>query len=299
MFVRQRAVPVGIGVDLRAIQRHRAKLQHSHLHRHAQYLHEQRLDLRQKTPPERGNSVVVWMIVGRNKAERHRIIRCPLQLAAGKHPSRIPINNEAKQQLRMVRRLARATIAPGHRTQIKPRHHLNHKPSQMTLRQPLIHRRRHQKAGVTINQAEIAHAHYVQGEGTAIPKLYQTIPRRVKSDSLLEHQTEVHVCCRFSDPLSLWHSCQQAGLLSKSDPAGADFLILTNGSLPAPQVTIGNAPPARKRRWPPTKCAPTHWPQKASPTTVFSDRCPLQRRSSCPVHLADRHNTKFREGIDL
>ena len=45
VLIRQRAVAAGIGVDLGAIQRHRAELQHPHLAGHAEHLHEQRLDL--------------------------------------------------------------------------------------------------------------------------------------------------------------------------------------------------------------------------------------------------------------
>jgi hypothetical protein len=55
----QRAVAARIGMDLGAIQRHRPHLQHAHLARQQQHLHKQRLDLRQKAPPERGDGVVV------------------------------------------------------------------------------------------------------------------------------------------------------------------------------------------------------------------------------------------------
>ena len=45
VLIRQRAVPAGVGVDLGAVQRHRAHLQHAHLAGQQQHLHEQRLDL--------------------------------------------------------------------------------------------------------------------------------------------------------------------------------------------------------------------------------------------------------------
>ena len=69
----------GVGVDLRAIQRHRAQLQDTHLARDAQNLHEQRLDLAQKAPAERRNGVVIGMLIGRDEAESYRVIGggCP------------------------------------------------------------------------------------------------------------------------------------------------------------------------------------------------------------------------------
>ena len=48
-----------------------------------QNLHEQPLDLLQKTPLECGNGVMVGVTVGGNEAESHQIIRRPLQFAAG------------------------------------------------------------------------------------------------------------------------------------------------------------------------------------------------------------------------
>ena len=41
MLIGQRAVPAGIGVDLGAVERHRAHLEHAHLARHRQHLDEQ------------------------------------------------------------------------------------------------------------------------------------------------------------------------------------------------------------------------------------------------------------------
>ena len=44
-LVGQCTVPAGIGVDLGAVERHRAHLEHAHLARHRQHLDEQPLDL--------------------------------------------------------------------------------------------------------------------------------------------------------------------------------------------------------------------------------------------------------------
>jgi hypothetical protein len=95
-------VTAGIGVQLGAIQRHRAQLQHAHLAGHRQHLYEQRLDLLQEAPPERDDRVVIGMLVRGDEAERHRVIARPLQLAARKHPGGIAIDDQAEQQFRMV-----------------------------------------------------------------------------------------------------------------------------------------------------------------------------------------------------
>ena len=73
MLIRQGAVPAGVGVDLRAVQRNRAHPQHPHLARQFQHLHKQPLDLLEKPPAKRCDRVVVGMVVGGYKAERHRM----------------------------------------------------------------------------------------------------------------------------------------------------------------------------------------------------------------------------------
>src|SRR4051812_46605974 len=60
-------------MDLRAIERDGAQLQHAHLARHQQHLNEQPLDLREKSPPKRRKGVVVGMLVRRQEAHGDRI----------------------------------------------------------------------------------------------------------------------------------------------------------------------------------------------------------------------------------
>jgi hypothetical protein len=95
MLIAQRAVAAGVGVDLGAIQRHRAHPQQTHLARQFQHLDEQPLDLLQEPAPERREGGVVRLLVGRDEAERHRIIGRPLQLAARKHPCGVAIDQDA------------------------------------------------------------------------------------------------------------------------------------------------------------------------------------------------------------
>jgi len=157
MVIRQCAVPAGIGVQLRPVEPHRAQLQHAHLARQQQHLHEQGFDLRQKASSEHRNGVVVRMVIRRDEAERHAVIRRPLQLAAGEHAGRVAIHQHTQQQRRVVRCRTRTAVAPAQRRQIEPVDHLHHEPRQMFLRQPLLNRRWKQLVRVAIERPEIAH----------------------------------------------------------------------------------------------------------------------------------------------
>ena len=67
MLIRQRAMAAGVGVDLGAVERDRAQLQHAHLTGELQDLDEQGLDRLEEAPPESRNGVVVRVLVGREK----------------------------------------------------------------------------------------------------------------------------------------------------------------------------------------------------------------------------------------
>ncbi len=64
VLIRKRAVPAGVGADFRPVQPDRPHLQHPHLARKQKNLNEQLLDISKKPPPERGDRVVVRMLVG-------------------------------------------------------------------------------------------------------------------------------------------------------------------------------------------------------------------------------------------
>ena len=164
-LIRQRAVAAGVGVDLGAIERHCAQLQHAHLTRHYQHLHKQRFDLLEEASAEAGDRVVVGVLVGSNETERNRIVGCPLQFSARKHTSRIAVDQQSQQNTEVVGGLSRAAVVAGHRTQIKALDHLDYEPRKVPLRQPFIHRRRHQEAGIAVNGAEVAHGKEGTGRG--------------------------------------------------------------------------------------------------------------------------------------
>ena len=190
--MRQRAVTAGVGVDLGAIERHGAELQHPHLAGHAEHLHEQRLDLFEEAAAECGDGVVVGMLVGGDEAERYQIVSRTLQVAAGKHADGVAVDNKAQQQPGMVRRLARAPVAAGHRPQVQSLDHFHNEPREVALRQPLIDRWRHQEVHVAVDRAEVAHVRGGTGRGKSrapvngihIPCLSKAMREQVK---LLSH----------------------------------------------------------------------------------------------------------------
>ena len=157
MFIRQRTVPARIGVHLGAVQRHRAQPKHPRLPRQHQYLDEQPLDLAEKAPPERGDGIVVGVIVRGDEAEGHRIIRRPLQLAARKHTRGIAVDQKPQQHARVIGRRARAAIGLHERRKLQLIHHIDHEACQMTLGQPLVHRSRKQKPSLAVDLPEVAH----------------------------------------------------------------------------------------------------------------------------------------------
>ena len=185
MLIGQRAVAAGIGVDLGAVERHRAHLEHAHLARHRQHLDEQSLDLLEKPSPERRDRVVIRMLVRRDEAEGHRVIARPLQLAAREHAGRVAINQDAQQQRRRVGRRARAAVAPPHHSQIQAVDHLHHKAGQVLLRQPLVNRRRQKEPGLAVDRPEVAHRGNILEKRSKRALILSGPPHGVKSDRLL------------------------------------------------------------------------------------------------------------------
>src|SRR6266478_2951745 len=105
---------------------------------------------------------MVGMVVRRDEAECHRIVRRPLQLPARKNPRRIPVHEKPQQQRGMIRSRSCPPVAPAHRRQIQPVNDLDNKAGQVPLRQPLVHRWRQKVCSLTINRAEIVQRHPTQ-----------------------------------------------------------------------------------------------------------------------------------------
>src|SRR5271165_550187 len=141
-----------------------------------QALDEQRLDLLQEPPPKGGDRVVVGMLVAGNEAERHRVIRGPFQVAAGKHPGGVTIYQDAQQHGRVIGGRTRAAVAPAHRPQVQSFHHFYHEARQVPFRQPLIDRRRHQEPSLTVARSEVAHARHPGWQRIDVAILVQMPP---------------------------------------------------------------------------------------------------------------------------
>ncbi len=154
---RQRLVLARAGSDLGAVQRNVTELEQLHLARQHQHLHEQRLDLLQKAPPERGQRIVVRMRIGRHKAERHRVVGRALDLAARMHPVGIPVDQQPQQHRRVMRGRAPARVLLDQIVQIEPINHFDHKAREVITGQPLVHRRRQKVGRVSINTNEATH----------------------------------------------------------------------------------------------------------------------------------------------
>jgi hypothetical protein len=155
VLVGQSAVAAGVGVYFGPIQCDGAQPEHAHLARQEQNFHEQGLDLGKKPPPERGDGVVIGMVVRRDEAERYGIVGRSFELAAGKHPARVAVDQKAQQRCRMVGGRACAAITLAHRGQVKAVDDLHHEPGQMPLRQPLVDRWRQKETGCAIGRAEV------------------------------------------------------------------------------------------------------------------------------------------------
>ncbi len=161
---RQRTVPARVGVDLRAVQRHRAQLQHAGLARQQQNIHEQLLDLGEKAPAEGRAGVMVAMIVRRDEAEGHRVVGRPFQLAARIHFPRIAMDQQPQQHARMMRRRARTAISLDEGREVQLIDHLDDKASQVSLREPLVHRRRQQIPRLSVHLSKVVH-HQIRHAG--------------------------------------------------------------------------------------------------------------------------------------
>jgi len=104
--IRQRLVLAGVSFDLGAIQR---KPSQFHRMRQHQQLNKQRLNLRQKAPPEDGKGIVIRVRVCRLVPESDRIIGRSINLAAGKQLGGVAVNQQTYQTRQHRRMICRTT----------------------------------------------------------------------------------------------------------------------------------------------------------------------------------------------
>lgn len=124
--VGERAVPTGVGVDLGAVQTHRAKAREPILTRHLQYLHEDIGELLAEAAPEARQGVMVRVLVAGDEAEGQRIVGGPLDLAARVRPRRVAVDQQRQQQRRMVGVASTAGVGSLQFRQVQPVDHIDH-----------------------------------------------------------------------------------------------------------------------------------------------------------------------------
>ncbi len=118
-------------MDLGPIQADRAQRQYSHFLRQQQHLHEQPLEVRQEGGAEGRDGVVVGVPVARDVAERHRLVRGPLDLARTEHARRIPIEEQGEEPFGRIGLAAPRPIMGIERREIKQGHAIHHETGQM------------------------------------------------------------------------------------------------------------------------------------------------------------------------
>src|SRR3982751_1895609 len=173
-------------MDLRAIERHGAQLQHAHLARHQQHLNEQPLDLREKSPPKRRKGVVVGDAGSPSGSARRPNRKSHVPACGSKtppwrsHTPRCPAEPQGGKRLSQSHDSSWSSRkGPDHRS---PRPQTAPGVSSAATRPPteVPEIRFHGRSGR--NCSSIAHQSITC---SALPRVYPTPPRRVKSDRLL------------------------------------------------------------------------------------------------------------------
>ena len=135
------------------------------------HLDEQVFQFHQKGLAEIGQGVVIRMGFRRQKAEGHRIVGGPLDLAAGEHAGGIAINQQSQQYRRMVRRRSPSAVTAHQSAQIQLLDDFDDESSQVVVREPLVDRGREQVLLLAIDGNEPAHEIHL----VAICREYVTI----------------------------------------------------------------------------------------------------------------------------
>ncbi len=156
ILIGKRAVPAGVGVDF-VPSSPIVPIFNTPISRRAEEPRRTASRYPSRTAAETSQSCRDRMIVRRNEPKHHLVGR-PLELPAGEHPRRVAVNQQAQQHPGMIRSRTRTAVSPAHPAKVETVDHFDDEPSQMSLRQPLVHRRRKQITRLPINRPEIVHA---------------------------------------------------------------------------------------------------------------------------------------------
>lgn len=157
MSIGEGTVAAGVGVDLGAVQAHRAEAADLVLAGDLQHLGKDRFELLGEPPPEGAERVVVGMGVGGDEAKGQGVVGRPLNLAAGEAAGGVAVDQQCQQGGRVVGQTAPPSVGSLQLTKIKIFHHLDHIARQVALRKPLLHRGQQQKIAVAVDRTEMAH----------------------------------------------------------------------------------------------------------------------------------------------
>ena len=137
----------GIGFDLGPVERHVPQLHEPGLLAEPQHLHEQGPQRLEMPLPERGEAVMVGMLVRGQHPIRHVLVRRPLDLPRRRLARAVRVDQELDHHPRVVRRLPAlfALVGGEDRREIQRLHHVAHEQGQVALGQPLAHVRRQQQ----------------------------------------------------------------------------------------------------------------------------------------------------------
>ena len=220
----QRLVPGGVGLNLGTVKADRTQPQKAHRPGHHQDLDKQIPQLADKTLAERRDRVVIGMAVRRNVAERHRIPSRLLQLAAREYARGIAVEQKGQKHPGMIRTLAAMAVRRCQSAKIKTVDNLDHKPRQVILGKPILHRGRKQPRRLSIHLTEISRYHASPCPKEATPMTH-TIKRSRHTGQETTHirlnGSITGSACRIASNPTLWSFCRASSTVRPGTSRGS------------------------------------------------------------------------------
>ncbi len=160
-------VAARVGLDLGAVDGHRAQLDQTHLARQAHDLHEQVREFLEVQRTEIPDRAVLGEVPCCQHPERQVLVQPALDLARAEHPGGVAVHQNLDHHRRMEGLVARSAtlIARVERAQVQRVNRVVDEVSQVARRQPVLRRRRQQHhlvrliGAVTSGHAVLTHAH--------------------------------------------------------------------------------------------------------------------------------------------
>ena len=157
-LVPHRAMLVGVGLELGAVDAHQAYAQQLQLLGKQQNLQEALRHRSEVLPTKARDRVVVRVTVRRDEANPDIAVRRPLDPTAGEDPVGVAVDQQRQHHSRVILRRARAAMVHLEGAQIDTLHSLDHEVPKIIRREPVPKIGRKQKRLVPITLDEVAHA---------------------------------------------------------------------------------------------------------------------------------------------